>query len=181
MRDRDLADSSLASEWPDIAGAVDSLADRAREALAPFIPAPERARAFAALDAVLAADADAAPACHGEKLQLVFETLRAIYGDTRLPPEVRRQAVAAAIGANDPYFSKAYEYYANQFAVTRACIHSKARDVQRRFGLRARRDKCDSARGKSKANATGPRTARAPLAAVQRKSARSVFTFFPGI
>jgi hypothetical protein len=189
MRDRDLADSPLASFSPDMAGAVDSVSDQLREAVAPFLQSRDRPRCFAAIDAVLAEaglaqDTPAKQAVHSvgsDKMQVVFETLRAVYGDTRLPADVRRRAVAAAIGANDPYFPASYQYYADQFAVTRACVQANARDVQKRLGLRARRDKSDDARMKSQARASGPREHRVPGCAVERKTLRSVFSFFPGL
>ena len=45
----DFADSSLASEWPDIAGHCDTLADLLREAVAPFILRESQPAAFRAL------------------------------------------------------------------------------------------------------------------------------------
>lgn len=183
MRHADLPDTPLASYRPDLAGEIDTLADQLREAIAPYVPAGQRPAAFAAIDQVIeGADIDGRQASAAGRMQVVFETLRAIYGDTRLPSDVRRKAVAAAIGANDPYFSESYQHYADQFAVTRACVHSNARDVQKRLGVRARRDKSDSARATSQARATGPRRPRAaPCTAVQPKTLRSVFTFFPGL
>lgn len=182
MLHADLPDTPLASYHPDIAREVDSVSDLLREAVAPFIPAPQRAAAFRAIDRVLAgADLDDAHAGHDGKMSIVFETLRAIYGDTRLPADVRRKAVAAAIGANDPFFPESYQHYADQFGVTRACVQANARDVQKRLHVRARRDKSDQARAKSQARATGPRVASIPASGVQRKTLRSVFAFFPGL
>ncbi len=114
-------------------------------------------------------------------MQVVFATLRAIYGDTRLPEDVRRKAVAAAVGANDPHFGESYQFYADQFGVTRACIHSGARDVQRRFGVRARRDKRDEAREKSRTSASGPRDRPAKTSGMKVRSVRGMFSFFRGI
>lgn len=182
MRHADLPDTPLASYKPDIAREVDTVADQLREAVAPFIAAPQRPAAFRAIDAVLAgADLDSEQAARAGKMHIVFETLRAIYGDTRLSADVRRRAVAASIGAGDPYFPESYQHYADQFAVTRACVQANARDVQKRLGVRARRDKSYAARAGSKLRATGARPERAQASGVQRKSLRSVFSFFPGL
>ena len=158
MRDRDLADSSLASYRPE--PPPESLGNLLREALAPFIERPRQPAAWQALDAVLA-EADSQDA-QADRMRIVFETLRAIYGDSRLPLEVRRQAVAAAIGANDPFFGESYQFYADQFGVTRQCLHSGARSLQQRYGLRARRDKRDETRETCRTRASGPRASHPP-------------------
>jgi hypothetical protein len=190
MRDRDLADSSLASEIPDLAAELDTVGDLIRDAIAPYVPPQHRASAFAAIDEVLDTaersrreDADflkdSPSAVGGKQLLAIFEFLRGVYGDTRLPEEVRRKAAAAGIGANDPFFGNSYQWYGDEFGVTRACIHSDARDVQKKLGLRARRDKKDEAREKSRLLASRPRSA--PTSGVQVKRPGRMFSFFPGL
>jgi len=178
MRDRDLADSSIASEYPDLAAEIDTVSDLAKEAIAPFIPEAQRATAFAKLEEVLrAAEADGSGG--RSNMAPVFEVLHAIYGDSRMPLDIRRQACSAAIGANHPAFGNAYQWYADLFGVTRACIHSDAREVQKKFGVRARRDKKDSAREGSRERASRPRSA--ATKGVRLKARAKVFSCFPGL
>lgn len=152
---QDFAESPASSYWPDNSGVVDSLADTLRDALAPFIPRQQQAAAFAAIDETLAEHEDAPAPSRGA---LLFEVKRAIYNDTRLPIEVRLQAAADGIAAADPYFSKPYQFYADQFGITRACVHSRARKTQRVIGIRARRDKSESAREQSRESASHSRS-----------------------
>jgi hypothetical protein len=181
MRAGDLAKSPLASEWPDIADACDSLADRLREALAPFILRPQQPPAFAALDAVLKEAETRDGRASISPAQLAFETRRAIYQDTRLSAEARLQAAADGIAAQDPFFEKPYQWYADQFGFTRACVHSRARATQRALGgLRARRDKSDTARAKSAASASRPRSQRQPGSPAPAHT-RHALTWFPGV
>jgi hypothetical protein len=180
MRSGDLASSSLASEWPDIADACDSLADRLREALAPFIPRPQQPPAFAAVDAVLRAVESRDGSASISPAQLAFETRRAIYQDTRLCAEARLQAAADGIAAQDPFFGRPYQWYADQFGITRACVQARSRKTQRALGgLRARRDKSDAARAKSAASASRPRAER--IARPPASHTRHALTWFPGI
>lgn len=182
MLQADLADSALASEWPDMADACDTPADHLREALARFIPQHLQPAAFSAIDAVCSKTDLAGGAA--DRIQIERETLRKVFGDTRLAEDIRMQALSAAIASNDPLFGRAYQHYADDFAVTRACVHAKSRDVQKKFGLRARRDKKDDAREKSKANATGPRGERAPAKTsgiLRGGKRRRIWSFFPGL
>lgn len=182
MHSSDLADSPLASEWPDIAEACDKPADLLREALAPFIPRHFHGPAFSAIDAVCARADFAGGAV--DRMQIERETLRKVFGDTRLADEVRMTALSAAIASGDPLFGRSYQYYADQMGgVTRACLQAKAREVQKKFGLRAGRDKKDSARAKSKENATGPRADRPPAktSGILRGGRRRMWSFFPGV
>lgn len=184
MLTSDLADSPLASHWPDIAGDVDSPFDLLREEIEDLLgKGADRDRLF---DLIEQAEdrrppLRSAPAL-GRAPQSLFEKLRSIAEDTRLSIELRCQAIGEAIGANDPHFSESYQYYADALGLTRACLHGKARKLQRRLGLRARRDKKDDARAKSVAAATGPRSERqVKTSGVLRRSARSLFSFFPGL
>lgn len=175
MRSSDLADSPLASYRPDFAAECDSLADRLREAVAPFVALAQRVKAFAAMDEVLEqSDLDTGPGDKAQSLHGIFKFLRVVYGDTRLPSDIRRQACAAAIGANDPFFDESYQHYADKFCVTRASIHADAREVQKRFGLRARRDKSDGARAKSRDRASG-------LRRPSPRNPRRLLSLFPGL
>jgi hypothetical protein len=180
MRAGDLAKSPLASEWPDIADACDSLSDLLREAVAPFIPRPQQPRAFAALDAVLKEAETRDGRASISPAQLAFETRRAIYQDTRLSIEARLQAAADGIAAQDPFFEKPYQWYADKFGITRACVQARSRKTQRALGgLRARRDKSDSARAKSAASASRPRAER--IARPPASHTRHALTWFPGV
>lgn len=175
----DLADSSLAQCPPDAIS--ESLGDLLREALSPHIPAPNQRQAFAAIDGALA-EFEGGASGPGDSSPVravgIFEFVRAVYGDTRLPEEVRRRAAAVGIAIGDPTFDKPYQYYADYFSgVTRACIHADSREVQNGIGIHNRRDKSDSARQKSRLRASGPhRTTRH-----QRITSRRLFSFLPGL
>lgn len=174
MLHADLADTSLASEWPDISAACDSLADRLAEALAPFIARDQRPAALAALQRVLAAEASTPDT---ERETIVVETLRAVYGDTRHAAEIRLIAQSALITISRN--GQSYQAVADEFAVTRACPHNHARRIEEATGIKPRRAKSELARQKSVAAATGRHRG-------QRRRggtavATRVFAFFPGI
>ena len=158
MRDRDLADSSLASCHPDIADGIDSLADKLREALAPFIPAPDRPRAFAAVTTLLAGVPE--PGLHLDREQIAHAILRAVYGDTSHEPSVRIIAAAALKRfGKDP---RSYQAMGDEFGVTRACVQAHSRRIERRTGIKCRADKQESARRKSAARARARQRAKDP-------------------
>lgn len=147
----DLAESPLASCDPD--EIRETLNDLLKEATSPHLPPRERAAAFAAIDAVIEEYereyVQQRPA-GAVTAKSIFDFVRSVYGDTRLPDDVRRRAVATAIAAGDPEFGRSYQFYADALCVTRACIHANARNVQDDIGLRNLRDKSDSAREKSR-------------------------------
>jgi len=177
----DLADSNLASEWPDMAAGIDSPADQLRELVAPFLPATVRSRIFAAIDALLEESGSGAKEIGRE--QIVVETLRSTYGDTRFAGEIRMMAKAALIRLGKA--GESYQYAGDEFAVTRACVHAHSRRIEEETGIPARRDKSAGARAKSKAAATGRRLetipAAAPTAGVLRNKRSRLWSFFPGI
>jgi len=179
MIDRDAAESSLASYRPDFAEGIDTPADKLRDIVAPFVPMDRRARVFAEIDAVLESIDSDSKASPEDEMRKIFEFLRAVFGDSRLPEDVRRRACATAIGANDPAFGKSYQHYADFFGVTRACVHADAREAQQRYGLHARRDKCPAAREKSRELASTRKPAITSAVAV--KNARGALSFFPAL
>ncbi len=161
----DLADTPLASETPDFAAAVDSIADRLREAISPFIKRPDQRAAFAALDAAL----DECGETFGEqdRDRIVIETLRAIYGDTRHAADIR--IIASAAMKRFGKDGRSYQAMGDEFGVTRACVQAHSRRIERRTGIKCRADKKASARAKSAASASGRRRSRTPAAGVAPK------------
>lgn len=170
MRDCDLADSPLASHWPDPADDIDSPADILWEAAQlgreQFLAAYDRLSETPKLRST-------------DHQMIVFQTIRRIFGDTRLPDELRMIAASAGIAANDPEFDQPYQFYGDYFGKTRACVHRRSRDKQEQFGLRARRDKADSARAVSRKNASVPRAHRRPK--VSARDVRKLLNAFPGL
>lgn len=91
---------------------------------------------------------------------IVFEPFRKVYLNGSLPKEIRLLAASAGIASNDPFFGESYQHYADQFAMTRACVHNHSRNTQKALGVKARRDKSEAARAGSAALASGPRCSR---------------------
>lgn len=106
--------------------------------------------------------------------RIVLETLRAVYGDTRHALEIRVIAKSALIVLGRT--GESYQEAADEFAVTRACPHLHARQIEKRTGIRPRRAKTDRARAQSAENAKGTRNR------VARCSVRTnVLADFPGL
>lgn len=114
------------------------------------------------------------PLAASERETIVFETLKAVYGDTRHKEEIRLIAAAALATMNR--LPHSYQGIGDEFAVTRACPHLHARRFEGRTGIRPRRAKDDDARAISKQNAARPR-GQSPK--VHRGS--NVFAGFPGL
>ena len=172
MLSRCLSETPLASFEPDMAG-LDTLGDRLREALAPFIPRTQQAAAFAALDAALEENEKAGGAPDRE--QIADGLLQAIYGDTSLAPEIRM--IAAAARKRFGKDGRSYQAMGDEFGVTRACIHAHSRRIER-TGIKCRSDKDADARQTSTAKAMGRRRS-APASGVLRSSrGRRLFSFF---
>lgn len=171
MLNTDLASSPLASEWPDMADACDSLADRLRDALLPFIPAHLRAGAFSALDGVVGDDE------HGGTLdreQIAHGLMHAVYGDTSLAPEIRMIAAAALKRFGKD--GRSYQQMGDEFGVTRACIHAHSRRIERNTGLKCRADKSENARRISTEKASGRQRSGTRASGILRQP-RGIFSF----
>lgn len=176
MLTHDLADSSLASEWPDIAGHCDTLSDRLREFLAPYIPREKHAGTFARLDDLLE-DAGVQTST-ADREQIAMGILTAIYGDTSHAPEIR--IIAAAALKRFGRDGRSYQAMGDEFGVTRACIHAHSRRIERRTGIKCRSDKKESAREKSAQKASGRRRERPPTSGTLRepRGMRGLFGIF---
>lgn len=176
MLNADLADTPLASEWPDIAAGCDSLADRLREAVAGFIPPAERARAFAAIDQALAGSDQESGTLDRE--QIAAGILFAVYGDTSHAPEIR--LIAAAALKRFGRDGRSYQAMGDEFGVTRACVHAHSRRIEKRTGIKCRSDKGAQARAISADRATGRRRAGAAAGGIlrQSRSGRGLFSVF---
>jgi hypothetical protein len=181
---RDLADTSLASYRQDPADSADSLSDLAREiASQSTLPLPstfqERTEQFCRLleDAIAAKNPEAVSSrvTAEERQLIVYETLMAVYGDTRHKEDVR--LIAISVLATMGRVPGSYQEIGDKFATTRACPHLHSRRFEKRTGIRPRRAKDDDARATSKANATGRRRGDSPKA--HRGS--NVFACFPGL
>lgn len=173
MLTADLADTPLASFMPDIAGDCDTLADRMREALAPYGPREKHAAAFAALDRVL----DGADGLsESDRKQIVVEAFRAAYRDTSHEPSVR--IIAAAALKRMGKDGRSYQGQADEFGVTRACLHAHSRRIEKKTGLKCRADKPDAQRrGSAESARTRLRPERAPTSGILRRP-RGLFAMF---
>lgn len=184
MRNCDLADSPRASFRHDPAQTADSLPDIARELVSSLrAPLPttfeERTDQFCAIleEAIEAKDPEAVSSrvTTAERSLIVYETLMAVYGDTRHSADVRM--IAAAAMATMDRAPVSYAAIGDEFGQTRACPHLHARRFENRTGIRPRRAKDDEARATSKDRATGRKRGDGP----RQHRGSNVFAIFPGL
>jgi hypothetical protein len=170
MRDRDLADSHLASHWPDMAEALDSLPDVFQEKLAAFQgPLPrtprERVEQFAGILAEALKEANVAEAerrgpAAGSDPELV-EGMRHIAEDqSNQRLALRAACVLKQLGLDH----RSDQQLANDYGLTtRAAPHAIRRQIERTTGLRCRSSKSDLTRLRCQERTTGRKRERAPF------------------
>ena len=164
MLHADLSDTPLASHWPDIAGACDSLADVLREALAMYIPAQHWPAAFARLDAVLAGQREV-PVPTQDRAEIIAEVLLLISSEGTEQIHARAAALNKQLG-NDGRSDAAI---GRNYGLTRAAINSYRRGQETETGVKSRSSKSEEHRETCRRNRFGRRKA-APAAGVLQES-----------
>ena len=172
MLTADLADTPLASHWPDIASEIDTLPDYLREQIAEcHSPLPrtvaERAQQFLALVAAAMKEANLQQAEHhaadgvSVNSQLV-EGMRILSSAEEKNRHLafRAACVLKQLGL-DP---RSDQQLADDYGVvtSRAAPHAIRRAVERQTGLRSRSSKNDSTRDACRARRLGTKRERAP-------------------
>jgi hypothetical protein len=169
MRARDLAESHLASEWPDLAAGIDSPQDLLRDAFASYsgkLPATLlefRAVAFSLIDrAISAARSEDFEASAGPALDAVVQLLKLMSRDR--DPRQRMQALCylRLIGME----GRSFQQLGDELGVKRATVHKCYRTIQQRTGLPGRGDKSAAARETFRQLRLGKRRLRAPWAGI---------------
>jgi hypothetical protein len=173
MLHADLADTSLASEWPDIAGGIDELPEYLREQIAELnSPLPrtfaERTQQFLRLLAAAMKEANMQVAERQAESSTaplnadLVEGLRVLSSDEEKNRQLsfRAACVLKQLGL-DP---RTDQQLADDYGVvtTRAAAHAIRRKVEKQTGLRSRSSKTDTTRERCRARRLGQKRPRAP-------------------